>query len=171
MPIIEVSLNDKRLAIGGGDDFDVLTFGFLDRTATDPASVQLTGWRKSTDEHLQWFHMQLRNRSQLRLVLRRHGAATPPLDSKNPPQSEVEGGSLRVATDPGSSSGFSVKIGEQMVRASGQTNPPLQATVTWHRLQEYAMLEIGSPDAGHINEGRFWFECRVRYDEVVELRL
>ncbi len=43
MPIIEVWLNEAPLAVGGGDDFEVLTLGVIGNMASGPATVRLTG--------------------------------------------------------------------------------------------------------------------------------
>src|ERR1700704_3311520 len=78
MPTMEVWINDKSVAIGGDDDFDILTLGILGPSDSVGATVQMTGWKRRTSEHFQWLYVQLKSHDVVRVILRQHGATALP---------------------------------------------------------------------------------------------
>lgn len=176
MPTIEVRLNDRPLAVGAGRDFEVLTLGVLGGLASEPATAQLTGWRKSTGEHFQWFRTPLSRQDRIQVALRKEGTPTPAIISGQvgadfaPISSESEsmGRSLRNGR---SKIAFLMTLGTQIIRASAHGSVLLQATATWHRSDESLKMEMGCAGNGESNEGNFWIETRAEYDEVVEIEI
>jgi hypothetical protein len=172
MPTIEVWLNEKPVAVGGGHDFEVLTLGILGNMASGPATAQLTGWRKSTGEHFQWFCVQLCRQDKVRAVFRMHGIPTPSIISRAvkenfaPISTELD----RSPAEDHPSSSFRMTLGTQVVRASAHTSLLLQATATWHRSYEKLKVEIGCV-ANEKSEGHFWLETWAECDEFIEIEV
>jgi hypothetical protein len=175
MSTIEVWLNEKSVAVGGGHDFEVLTLGVLGNMASGPATAQLTGWRKSTGEHFQWFCIQLRRQDKVRAVFRKQGTPTPAIISgavkENwAPMSSESNAIDRSPAELHPSSSFRMTLGTQVIRASAHTSLLLQATATWHRSYENLKVEIGCV-ANEKSEGHFWVETWAECDEFVEIEI
>jgi len=176
MAVMEVWINDESVALAGGDDFNILTLGIMSPTDVAPATVQLTGWRKSTSEHFQWFYTRLKSDDRVRAVLRKSGIGLEPSntwsysreDSARTSAQAVAMENKGVAAEPLPCT-FSLSQGRQSVRATADHESMLQASATWHQSHNHLKVELGCVATENSNQNRFWIESHVEFDEPIEI--
>lgn len=180
MSVMEVWINEKSVAVVGGSDFDLLTFGVLAGHISARPSLVLTGWRKATDEHCQWLNSPLHSGDKIRMML--HGNKTLFVPARSTISPEGNAAAVhseihqrvdeRAPSKEKTGSSLRLRIGvTQTVRASAGNKANLYATATWRRADETCKIELWCDAPDKKDENQFWAEWCLDPDQLFEVEV
>jgi hypothetical protein len=162
---MEVWINDKSIAVAGGEDFDLLTLGVMSAPESAYPVAILTGRKRGTEESLQWLNTPLKLGDRVQGILRAGGAATRP-----PNVEQLESKEVKVPV-PGWPRVFVVRTQAQISRVSSDDSGTLMVTATWHHLYEHCRLEVTRFPKREKDPNRCWFESRAQFDEPITIEI
>jgi hypothetical protein len=170
MPAIEVLVNDKSIALAGGEGFDLLSLSVLNSHDYADPVVLLTG-RRETDEVIQWLNTRVMRGDEVTIVLRHGGAATAVPDAL--PLWPVQGnnGAEQSKSSRSSASSFLVRYGAHVARVSADSTGTLMVNATWKPLYGKCKLEVTRLPEQDSDPNRCWIEFSVDFDQPALIKI
>jgi hypothetical protein len=170
MPTMQIFINGHSMGIAGGEDFDVLTFGFISGNESTKSTLLLTGYKKRSSENFEWLRALLGSTDSVSLVVQQDGQPTlgsyPWIWPEN--QNNVSEAGSKAGSKPDVPFLLNIHIGnQQQIRALANTKSSLQTTVTWHRSYERCELAVWSSPVNGKGEDHFCLKLPLDWESIM----
>ncbi len=175
MPIVEVHVNRQQVAIGGGNDLDLLTFSLVSLATSSQAILRVTGMKRSTDEHLQWVSLPVHKDDAISVIFKHVGTPSSPVatwhrSDLEPTANEEIPKSHTVEEGPHMT--FRMQIaGNKEISALVAGKSMFQVTAEWLKTTGEYRLEVGCVGSDETNQDEMWLRSPLSFDEPLEIQL
>jgi hypothetical protein len=186
MPYFEVSVNGKKISVGGGPDVDLLLVTLIAQKTGLPPQLSLTGMRKlgtGESEFIEWIRQEVGGNDRIRIAALKNAVPEPPIaktTARKKPLGEIFGSDegeaeLEQPTDLTTRTArlaFDITTAElRHLTANIGDEDTLQMVLTWHGGSGNCKFEVDSItvlEDGH-TKGRHWADGDLKSGHWIEI--